>query len=181
MQPARRDLLPGSAEPSATTFRAPIGEQLHVTEELIAHGSTGIWRLAAEAAASIGRKRQKEGNGHLLEHGSELFSQCLRIVREWLRHDQVDVDEIHLQSLANRERLLDPLLSAIDTTGKTGLQRVGRPLDLNMVHASAGDWHPFETRLEHIIETKTVGTQLGRVPQSVRDPHRGCARSPSPD
>ena len=154
VQPARRDLLPGSAEPSATTFRAPIGEQLHVTEELIAHGSTGIWKLAAEAAASIGRKRQKEGNGHLLEHGSDLFSQCLRIVREWLRHDQVDVDEIYLQGLANRERLLDPLLSAIDTTGKTGLQRIGRPLDLNMVHASAGDWHPFETRLEHIIETK---------------------------
>ena len=154
VRPVRRDLLPGSAEPGATTFRAPIGEQLHVTEQPLDHGLTGVWKLAAQAASSIGRGRQKDGDAHLFEHGSELFSQCLRIVRQWLRHEQVDIDETHLRSAENRERLLDALLAAIDTSGPTGLQRTGSPLDLNRVHGSPGDWHPFETRLEHIIETK---------------------------
>ena len=153
VRPVRRDLLPGSSDPAATTFRAPIGEQLHVTEQPLDHALTGVWKLAAQAASSIGRGRQKEGDAHLLEHGSDLFSQCLCIVRQWLRHEQVDIDESHLRSAANRERLLDALLAAIDATGPTGLQRIGSPLDLNRVHDSAGDWRPFETRLEHIIKT----------------------------
>ena len=152
VRPVRRDLLPGSSDPAATTFRAPIGEQLHVTEQPLDHALTGVWKLAAQAASSIGRGRQKDGDAHHLEHGSDLFSQCLRIVRQWLRHEQVDIDESHLRSAANRERLLDALLAAIDASGPTGLQRIGSPLDLNRVHDSAGDWRPFETRLEHIID-----------------------------
>ena len=154
VRPVRRDLLPGSPDAAATTFRAPIGEQLRVAERPLDHASTGVWKLAAEVAVSIGRGRQRAADGHLFEHGSELFSQCLRIVRQWLRHDDVQIDESHLRASENRERLLDVLLAAIDTSAAAGLQRTGSPLDLNQVHGSAGDWHPFETRLEHVVETK---------------------------
>ena len=153
VRPVRGDLLLGSADAVATTFRAPIGERLDVPERPFDHASTGVWKLAAELAATIGRRRQQGEAAPAFEHGSELFSQCLLIVRQWLRHDAVDFDESHLRTADNRERLLDAVLAAIDTTAHPGFQRTGCPLDRQHVHGSAGDWHLFETRLEHVVQT----------------------------
>ena len=153
VRPVRGDRFPCAGDSVATTFRAPIGERLDVPDRPFDHASTGVWKLAAELAATIGRRRQQEHDSPAFAHGSELFTQCLRIVRRWLAHERVALDETCLRAADHRERLVDDLLAAIDTTAPPGFQRTGCPLDRQHVHASAGDWHPFETRLEHVVRT----------------------------
>ena len=115
----------------------------------------GIWQLASELTQLL--SEQTEGQGESESAGrlrrGVLFSECLKVVREWLDHEQNPVEESDLGSVGMRDLARSAILDAVTVSGRPAL-KIGVPTDPRQELRSAGSWRPFTTGLREISEVE---------------------------
>ena len=133
----------------------PIGKVRILERTIEESPGEGVWQLASELTQLLSERTESAGESEAagrLRRGV-LFSECLRVVREWLGHEKNPVEESDLASDGMRDLARSAILDAVTVLGKPA-QKVGVPSDSRQEQRSAGSWRPFTTGLREITEVE---------------------------
>ena len=133
----------------------PIGKVRILERTIEESPGEGVWQLASELTQLLSERTESAGESEAagrLRRGV-LFSECLRVVREWLDHEKNPVEESDLASDGMRDLARSAILDAVTVLGKPA-QKVGVPSDSRQEQRSAGRWRPFTTGLREITEVE---------------------------
>ncbi len=112
----------------------------------------GVWQLAAELVRLLEEDEDADDHVGRMRRGM-LFSECLRVVREWLAHPNIAVMGKDLRCDGMQELAKSAILDALLVEG-TPPRKVGVASDQARPLRSAGDWRPFLTGLKEIVSTR---------------------------
>lgn len=128
----------------------PIGRIRVLQRDTHPRPGEGLWRLAAELALMLAEREDAQGEG-MPGHARRgiLFAECLKVLRTWLAHEKVEVEESDLGGDSMRELVKGAILDALIVAGRR-VRKIGIPTDERSLHRAAGDWRPFLTGLKEI-------------------------------
>ena len=133
----------------------PIGKIRILERTVEKRPGEGAWQLAAELVRLLGEREEKrgedEGTGRLRR--GVLFSECLKVVYEWLDHDKIALIESDLGGDGMRDLAKSAILDTLTIRGKPA-QKIGVAADTRREQRSAGDWRPFMTGLKEIVQVE---------------------------
>lgn len=135
------------------TTAGKIGEIRTLSRRVDEQPGWGIWQLARELVLLLTQQAEEQGENKeigQLRRGV-LFGECLKVVREWLAHENIAVMESDLGGEGMRELAKSAILDALTVEGKPA-QKIGNPRDPRQELRSAGNWRPFLTGLKTIVE-----------------------------
>ncbi len=112
----------------------------------------GVWQLAAELVRLLEEHEDADDHVGRMRRGM-LFSECLKVVREWLAHPNIAVVGNDLRCDGMQELAKSAILDALLVEG-TPPRKVGVASDLARPLRCAGDWRPFLTGLKEIVSTR---------------------------
>lgn len=113
----------------------------------------GAWLLAAELLHSFGESTDEldAGKANNLVRSAVLFSECLRVVNDWLDHEKITLLDVELFDGGIRDLAKSALLDCVKFENRP-VQKLGVPADPLAYRRSAGDWQMFRTGLKEIAE-----------------------------
>ena len=148
VKPYRKTAPEGDAATAArvlTETRGALGEK-RVIRGTFQGGA--VWEAARMLMRRVGAERgedqQKKGDR---QTDGSLFAQCLKAVRDWIAHDQVEIPEVWLRDSDRATELATQVRKAIvEQNGETAWR--GIPRNREGLFGRAGDWEEFHTTKE---------------------------------
>ena len=133
--------------------KGPIGKIKVLQREVVHRKGEGTWRLAAELVKLITERIEADEKKEEIQSHRRgiMFVECLKVVKDWLAHELIAVQDSDLGGEQMRDLARSAILDALDI-GNQASRKVGIPADSRQVHRSAGDWKEFQTSLKHIEE-----------------------------
>ena len=131
--------------------QGPIGRISILTAPSDERPGAGAWRLAAELAGLLGEgddaQDARERDARLRR--GVLFAECLKVVYEWLAHENIAVTERDLRGDGMRTLAESAIADALVVEGRPA-RKLGIASDAARPLRSAGEWKPFLTGLVNI-------------------------------